>query len=61
MASNYSQTYHKANWDSNSFSLCKELPILQDQISSIIISNNLDPFNTNKAANILTDIFLNIP
>ena len=62
MASNQSQTNHKANWDSSNSFLCKQLLILQDQISSLITSNNPDPIHIiNKAANIITSTSMSIP
>ena len=52
--------YHKANWDSINLSLCKQLAILQDQISLLITEDNPDPININNAATILTDTIINI-
>ena len=48
---------HKAYWKSMNFSLCNQSAILQNQISSMITSENPDPITIiNNAANILTDI-----
>ena len=53
--------YHKANWDSINLSFCKQLAILQDQISLLITEDNPDPINIiNNAATILTDTIINI-
>ena len=53
--------YHKANWDSINYFLSKQLAILQDQMSNLIISDNPDPITIiSNAANILTDTIINI-
>ena len=53
--------YHKTNWDSITFSLPKQLAVLQHQISNLISSENLDLINIiNSATNILTDTIMSV-
>ena len=53
--------HHKAGWDSVNSWLSKQLTLLQEQILSLISSDNADPINIiNNAATILTDAILNI-
>ena len=53
--------YYKADWDSINSSLANHLTILQDQILSLITSENADPINiVNNAVTILSDVILDI-